>query len=71
MALRLVFTFYVVLKKQVEMSKFTVDIWVGLSALFDQCAIIVSNALQTKHKQSILLKKIHRKMYQNTNLIQK
>lgn len=43
--IRLVFTFYIVLKKQVEMSKFTVDIWVSLSALFDQCAIIVSYAL--------------------------
>jgi hypothetical protein len=41
-------TFYIVLKKQVEMAKFTVDIWVSLSALFDQRTVIVSYTLQMK-----------------------
>lgn len=40
-----VFTFYIVLQKQVEMSKFTVDIRVSLSTLFDQRAIIMSYTL--------------------------
>lgn len=40
-----VFTFYIVLKEQVEVTKFTVDIWVGLSTLFDQRAIVVSYSL--------------------------
>ena len=49
----IVSTFYIVLQKQVEMSKFAVDVRVSLSTLFDQRAIIMSYTLQPKHKQRI------------------